>query len=114
MHLFQRALINLANHAIKSAPANTTVTMDLQYPRLHSNQPDAPQLRVTVQQEGANLPAEDLEHVFDIYAALNMKQPQRSHAGLELAHCRVVITAHGGAVKATNLEPKGILLTVEI
>jgi DNA-binding response OmpR family regulator len=114
MHLFQRALINLAHHAIKSTPANTTVAMQIHYPRLTSNQPGAPQLRVTVQHEGPNLPDEDLAQIFDIYAALNMKKPQRSHAGLELAHCRVVISAHGGTVKATNLEPKGILLTVEI
>jgi two-component system sensor histidine kinase/response regulator len=114
MHLFQRALINLAYYAIKAAPANTTVTMQIDYPRLSSNQPDAPQLRVTAQHDGPRLPAEDLEQIFDIYAALDRKQPPKSPAGLELAYCRVVITAHGGAIKAANREPQGILLVAEL
>jgi two-component system, sensor histidine kinase and response regulator len=115
--LFQRVVENLVGNALKFAPAQSTVTVIVEYPRL---QPAAQggsgtaQLRVSVQDQGRGIPPDDMVRMFDQYEAVFMKEHGKSELGLELAFCRMVAEAHGGRIYAGNNWDRGAIITVEI
>jgi two-component system sensor histidine kinase CpxA len=60
---------------------------------------------VSVRDCGPGVPAESLPHLFEPFYRVNDARDRDSGgAGLGLAITRHVITAHGGAVRATNCE----------
>jgi K+-sensing histidine kinase KdpD len=114
MMLLPRAIQHLVTHALKAAPAHTRVTVQVEYPGLPSTQSTAPRLRISVRNESQKLPSEDLERLFDKYALVNMHQRGKAHTGLGLAYCKIVVEAHGGSISAANVEPQGIVFTIEL
>jgi DNA-binding response OmpR family regulator len=114
MMLLPRAVQHLVVHAIKSAPAHTRVTIQVTYPQLAGDQNTATRLRISVHTESSKMPSEDLERLFDKYALVNMHQRGKPHTGLGLAYCKIVVEAHGGSIAAANLEPQGIVFTIEL
>lgn len=112
MMLFQRALENMIAHAIKSAPSHSQVTVTCQL--LAPTPPANHRLRIEVGNEGSHLAEEDLHHIFDRFAVMMLKERGQSHVGLGLAHCRMVVEAHGGQVKASNRQPTGLLFTIDL
>ena len=93
--LFQRVVENLVANALKFAPAQTTITAVVEYPRIEDN--EAAQLRISVRDEGRGIPVGDSVRMFDQYEAVYMKEHGKSELGLELAFCRMVAEAHGGS-----------------
>jgi len=115
--LLQRVVENLVGNALKFAPAQTTVTVSVEYPRAQTGGNGAPglaQVRISVQDQGRGIPPDDMVRMFDQYEAVFMKEHGKSELGLELAFCRMVAEAHGGRIYAANNPDGGANITVEI
>lgn len=114
IHLFQHALDNLIINALKTAAVSSKITLWIEYLRQSSKQNELPMLRINVIDEGVSIPPEDRERIFDKDEIVNLRQSDRSQAGLGLAFCRMVIEAHGGRIFVTDNVPQGSVFTVEI
>jgi two-component system sensor histidine kinase/response regulator len=114
MVLFLRAVENMVAHAVKSTPAHSTVQVSFLTQFNASAESDPPRLRIAVCNGGTHLPTEDLVRIFDKFAVLALKDQGKSHVGLGLAYCRMVVEAHGGRVAAANLEPQGLMFTIDL
>jgi K+-sensing histidine kinase KdpD len=112
MVLFQRALENIVTHAIKSAPSNTNVTVVCTVTSPVS--PDDFRLHIEIKNDGSHLDQDDLLRIFDRFAVMMLKERGQSHVGLGLAHCRMVVEAHGGRVAAINRDSKGLTFTIDM
>lgn len=115
--LFQRVVENLMANALKFAPAQSAVTLVVDYP--HTPNPagsarGSTQVRVSVLDQGRGIPPDDMVRMFDQYEAVYMKEHGKSELGLELAFCRMVAEAHGGRIFAANNPDRGAVITVEI
>src|SRR6185503_17465627 len=92
MVLFERALENMVVHAIKSAPPQTTVAVTFSArPDECQNGSSVPRLSIDVTNHSHHLPPEDLVRIFDRFAVMALKEQGKSHVGLGLAYCRMVV-----------------------
>jgi signal transduction histidine kinase len=107
--LFQRVLDNLVSNALKYSPANSTITLKLEYP----DDDLAPRFRFQVFDQGAGIPEDDRERIFNKYEIATLKQ-EGAQVGLGLAFCKMVIDAHRGHIFVEANEPTGSVFTVEI
>jgi signal transduction histidine kinase len=121
--LFQRVVENLVANALKFAPQQSTVTVEVEYPgtpagqqgdEAQSGASGGAQLRVSVLDQGRGIPPGDMVRMFDQYEAVYMKEHGKSELGLELAFCRMVAEAHGGRIFAANNPDRGAIITVEL
>ena len=115
--LFQRVAENLVANALKFSPAQSTVTVVVEYPRKNLNGEEVgsvPAVRLSVSDQGRGIPPEDFVRMFDQYEAVHMKEHGKAELGLELAFCRMVAEAHGGRIYAGNNPDKGAIITVEM
>ena len=115
--LFQRVAENLVANALKFSPAQSVVTVLVEYPRKNLNEEEvnsAPAVRLSVSDQGRGIPPEDFVRMFDQYEAVHMKEHGKAELGLELAFCRMVAEAHGGRIYAGNNPDKGAIITVEL
>jgi len=115
--LFQRVAENLVANALKFSPAQSTVTVVVEYPRKNLNDEEVgsvPAVRLSVSDQGRGIPPEDFVRMFDQYEAVHMKEHGKAELGLELAFCRMVAEAHGGRIYAGNNPDKGAIITVEM
>jgi len=96
--LFQRALGNLVENAIKYAPPGSQVMVEVQ------DQPE--EVIIQVKDRGAGIDPHDLPHLFDLlYRGKN--QGQESGLGLGLAIVRRIIDAHQGRLWVENRPERG-------
>jgi signal transduction histidine kinase len=105
--LFQRVVENLVANALKFAPQQSAVTIEVDYP-------GGSLLRVSILDQGRGIPPDDMVRMFDQYEAVYMKEHGKSELGLELAFCRMVAEAHGGRIFAGNNPDRGAVITVEL
>jgi two-component system sensor histidine kinase/response regulator len=110
--LFQRVLDNLVSNALKFSPAESTVTLRVEYPRTGDG--PGPQVRIEVLDEGPGVPEEHRERIFDKFEIVALKKRNVSQVGLGLAFCKMVVEAHGGRIFVDANEPQGAVFTVEI
>ena len=110
-------------NALKFAPQQPTVTVEVDYPgtparqqgdEAQSGASGGAQLRVSVLDQGRGIPPGDMVRMFDQYEAVYMKEHGKSELGLELAFCRMVAEAHGGRIFAANNPDRGAIITVEL
>ena len=112
--LFQRTLEHLLTHALKFSPANSHITLRVEYPRQTNQIADLPQLRLTLSDEGVDLTPEERIAMFSKYAVIEMKQDGKAQFGLGLPFCKMVVDAHEGRIFAKPNSPKGTVITVEL
>jgi len=91
--LITQVFANLLENAAKHTPAGTKI--------LISACPDGEHIRVTVDDTGPGLPAGDPELLFAKFQR-GKDENNTGGAGLGLAICRAIITAHGGSVAAAQ------------
>lgn len=106
-NLFQRVVDNLLANALKFAPSDSEVTLQLEYPKQQH-------LRLSVLDQGPGIAKADRERIFDKFEVVDMQHRGASQVGLGLAFCKLVIEAHGGHIFVTANQPKGAVFTVEI
>lgn len=90
----EQVFTNLLSNSLKYAPSNTTVHI-----RAHV---DLETIRIQVSNEGPQIPAEDLERIFDKFYRLTAAD-RVAGTGLGLSICKGIIDAHGGRIWAENL-----------
>jgi signal transduction histidine kinase len=96
---------NLLANAIRYAPANSWVTVDLA--------PDHDRVVLTVRDRGPGIPPEHLPHVFErFYRADPSRTRDTGGSGLGLAIVEQLVRAHGGTVAASNAADGGAELRV--
>ncbi len=95
--LIEQVLGNLLDNAARYTPADTTITV-----AAHVEGED---LLISVEDEGAGLPQEDLSRIFDRFyrgAATNRKAAGVGGVGIGLTLARGFVEAHGGRIWAVN------------
>jgi signal transduction histidine kinase len=105
----EQVLRNLLDNATKYAPGGTTVRVDATYAPAtvgtagHSQREAGTDggagVLVSVSDEGAGIPAEELDHLFDRYRrGQSARLSTISGSGLGLAICKHLVEAHGGQI----------------
>ena len=89
--LASQVLANLLENAAKYTPAGTRIRI--------AAVADAPMVRVVVEDEGPGLPPGDPRLLFDKFQR-GREESAVVGAGLGLAICRAIVTAHGGEISA--------------
>ncbi|UZE46967.1 sensor histidine kinase KdpD [Rhodopseudomonas sp. P2A-2r] len=92
--LFEQVLFNLLDNAAKYAPQGTAITIRAQR--------DKDSVVLQILDEGAGIPPNDLEHVFDKFYRVQKGDHVRAGTGLGLAISRGFIEAMHGTIAATN------------
>lgn len=85
--LFQRVLENLLGNAIKYAPPQTSVLLQVQR--------NAREVRFAIEDQGPGISPQDLPHIFEIFYRGKSTGKEQGF-GLGLATVKRIISAHGG------------------
>lgn len=102
--LFTNLLSNAAIHApVGQDPVSVTVT---------SEPADDGHAIIHVTDDGAGIPAEDLDRIFDLFVRGNATTTEGS--GIGLAICQRIIGAAGGSITARNLPDAGARFTITV
>ena len=103
----ERALNNLINNAIKFSPANSNIKIRLG--REHNT------AIIAVKDNGIGIPAEHLEHIFDVFTTLKRKGTAGERSfGLGLSVCKQIIESHKGKIWAESEDGKGTTFYIQL
>jgi signal transduction histidine kinase len=116
IELFERAVANLLDNALKFTPRGGHITLQagLDVKGQHATGRDA---TVTVQDTGAGIPASDLPHLFDrLYQSRSSVAPATSEEGkgLGLAIVKRIAELHGGSVAVTSTVGQGTTVSLQL
>jgi signal transduction histidine kinase len=109
VELFERAIANLVDNALKFCPAGATITLDAI--------PIGAQVQVTVSDTGPGIPAADLPHLFDrFYQSRQSVAPATGEGGkgLGLAIVKRIVELHNGEAQVSSVPGAGtrVVLTL--
>ena len=113
LELFERAIANLVDNALKFCPPGATVTLNAQT----TTAADGREVNVTVRDTGPGIVAADLPHLFDrFYQSRQSVAPATGEGGkgLGLAIVKRIVELHGGRVAVTSEAGMGtqVMLTL--
>jgi signal transduction histidine kinase/CheY-like chemotaxis protein len=94
------AISNLVDHAVHASPPGAAVELQV-------SGDDSGLAQVSVRDGGPDLPAEDLEHLFDPYYRPRAPESGRRMAGLALPIVAKIVHLHGGRVEASSRPGEG-------
>jgi CHASE2 domain-containing sensor protein/signal transduction histidine kinase len=93
--LLERAIVNLANNAVKYSPAGSPVTVSVGV--------DGTQVRCLVRDQGYGISEKNQQRLFERFARFaTADQPREKGIGLGLAFVKTVIERHEGEVTVTS------------
>lgn len=100
--LLRRILTNLVDNAIRYAPEGSTVEVST------AASPAGTEIRVA--DEGAGIPREKREKIFDPFVQIESgaESSVRSGRGLGLAFCKLAVEAHGGSIGVEDGGPRTV------
>jgi two-component system sensor histidine kinase/response regulator len=106
--LVRRIVENLVDNCLKYTPRGTAVTLLIERNDTH--------VQVRVKDQGAGIPADQRERVFEKYARIDegTLAGVRSSRGLGLAFCKLATEAHGGRIWVEENTPRGTVFVVEL
>jgi two-component system sensor histidine kinase KdpD len=105
--LFEQVLFNLLDNAAKYAPDDTAITIRAAR--------DSGSVLLEILDEGAGIPPDELEHVFDKFYRVQKGDRVRAGTGLGLAISRGFVEAMQGTISATNrIDRSGAAIIVRL
>lgn len=107
LELLQRAIDNVIRNAVKYGPENGVVAIELQ----HSARTG--EVILEVQDQGQGVEQQELEQIFRPFVRGRRASQVDGH-GIGLAMTKHIVEAHGGFVKATNLNPHGFMIRIHL
>ncbi len=116
IELFERAVANLLDNALKFTPAGKAIELSVQQV-LGADEASPAQVQVQVRDEGPGIAAQDLPHLFDrLYQSRTGVAPASSEEGkgLGLAIVKRIAELHQGRVQVTCPAGGGTLVTLEL
>ena len=111
IELFERAVANLLDNALKFTPAGKAIELSVQHAAATK------QVRVSVRDEGPGIASADLPHLFDrLYQSRTGVAPATSEEGkgLGLAIVKRIAELHQGRVHVVCPESGGTVVTLEL
>ena len=95
---------NLLSNAIKFTPDGMKVMIYFEEAKLYSNKDHVEKdaISVSIQDQGAGIPEDELELVFDEFVQSSKTESGTRGTGLGLSISREIIARHGGVIKACN------------
>jgi signal transduction histidine kinase len=96
----REVLVNLVANSLRHTSGGGRVTVGARF------EPDTRRLNLTVEDNGAGIPAEQLPHIFDRF----YKSQGSSGSGLGLTIARHLVQAHGGEIGAESAPGRGTTL----
>lgn len=106
--MIQRVLDNLIDNALQHTPEGGCVVVSL----VEADDGGQGEVRVSVRDTGAGIPAEDLPYIFDrAYRLQKSRTGEAGHAGLGLAIARRILEIHGGTLHADSQPGRGTAIT---
>jgi two-component system, OmpR family, sensor histidine kinase KdpD len=103
--LIERLLANLLENAVKYTPHGTPLEI--------AAEAGESEITVSVSDRGPGIPAGEEERVFEKFYRVAEESAQ-SGAGLGLAICRAIVTAHGGTINARNQPGGGAIFSFSL
>jgi signal transduction histidine kinase len=100
----QRLVINLLDNALKFAPVNGRVVIEI-LQRVNN-------AIMRVENNGPAIPADDLPHIFERF--FRSKTSSAPGSGLGLNLCEEIVTRHEGEIHAVNLQHGGVEFLVRL
>ncbi len=97
-----QVITNLLSNAIKFSPKNGLITATI-------NKNDNEELYFSIQNEGINIPEDELEIIFDAFIQSRKTKTGAGGTGLGLAISREIIAGHNGTILAENKPVQGVL-----
>jgi len=105
--LFEQVLFNLLDNAAKYAPADTAIAIRALR--------DKESVRLQIIDEGAGIPPDDVENIFDKFFRAQKGDHVRAGTGLGLAISRGFVEAMHGSIEAANrTDRSGAILTIRL
>jgi signal transduction histidine kinase len=111
--LMQRVLDNLLSNALKFSPAQSTISVTLEYPNQTNGAELSPTFRLKVADEGPGIPEQYWQSIFDKFKIIDLHKKEVPQVGLGLAFCKLVVETHGGHIFVENNQPQGAVFTIE-
>jgi signal transduction histidine kinase len=108
-----QVLSNLISNALRHTPSGGTVLIHTEAIQKEF-QGATFGVRMTVQDTGSGIPAEDLPFVFDRFWRGDKSRSERTHSGLGLAITKQLILAHGGSITAQSVPGSGSSFVIEL
>ena len=103
-----QVVANLLDNAVRHSPPEGRVW-------LSAHAATAGRTTIVVADEGAGIPPEETERVFERFHRTDAARTARDGGtGLGLAIARWIVDAHGGAIRAEQREPHGCRMVVEL
>lgn len=115
----QQVIVNLLDNALKHSPTGAAVRVGLAVARApghpHEDRPAKPTATLWVIDEGAGIPAEEQERIFEsFYRRGTELRRETSGVGLGLALVKRIVEAHQGSVRVQSRPGAGARFTVEL
>lgn len=108
-----QVLSNLISNALRHTTRGGTVLIHTESIQSES-EPAKFAVRITIQDMGSGIPAEDLPFIFDRFWRGDRSRRERTHSGLGLAIAEQLIRAHGGSIAAQSVVGKGSNFVIEL
>jgi signal transduction histidine kinase len=108
-----QVLSNLISNALRHTPSGGMVAIHTESIQKESQTANFA-VRITIQDTGSGIPAEDLPFIFDRFWRGDKSRSERTHSGLGLAIAKQLIRAHGGTIAAQSMVGTGSSFVIDL